>query len=124
MTLFVLFALCSQGKAIPVYDCQHRYGNTTIVDLHEAATCPAPVNDYEPAENITVQILQTDTERPVRGYSCSITITREVTRCGFNSLTYGKLTTEWARQVDMMRSVRRQWKHRRWWWTTRSSRSS
>ncbi len=98
---FVFFALCSPGGAIPVYDCQHRHANTTIVDLHEAATCPDPINDYEPAENITVQILQTDTERPVRGYSCSITITREVTRCGFNSLTYGKLTTEWARQVEM-----------------------
>ena len=43
-----------------------------------------------------IQMQPTDPEQPIRGYSCSATLTKEVTRCGFNSITYGTTHPVWG----------------------------
>jgi len=88
-------------EAITVYDCGHDNATFEAIDLHEPAACPDPIRDYHPPYNATVQILQTDTELPILGYQCIITITREVTRCGFNSITYGHTTPVWEQAVEV-----------------------
>ncbi len=101
-TLATLAAWKSQlVAAIPVYDCEHELATHEIVDLHEAAPCPDPELDYEVPYNATVQVLQTETELPVEGHACHVVLTREVTRCGFNSITYGHSTPIWGQVVEI-----------------------
>ena len=46
-------------------------------------------------------MLQTDTKVPASGYQCQVTMNKEVTRCGFNSLTYGHSWPVWERGLEL-----------------------
>ena len=72
-----------------------------MIDLREPQACPDPERDYEPARDQRLQILQTDTERPVSATQCIVTISKEVTRCGFDSLTYGSRWTVWQQDYEI-----------------------
>jgi hypothetical protein len=80
------------AEGLRVFDCEDERSTVRSVDLTEPAKCDDPERDFEEPRNGTYQILQTDSTVPKMGYQCRITITKQVTRCGFNSLTYG---TSW-----------------------------
>ena len=85
--------------AIQVFDCEDEGVKIEALDLHAPAKCPDPESDYKEEERIRIQLLQTSSERRVTGYRCDIKITRRVTKCGFNSITYGHTTPVWNKAV-------------------------
>jgi hypothetical protein len=75
--------------ALRAFDCSHE--NTTFfpIDLIEPQRCESPEAAYFPPQKVLTQILQTARQRSVKGYSCAITLSKEICRCGFSSLNYG-----------------------------------
>ena len=82
-------------EAMTAYNCQDPNATHITVDLLEPQPCPDPDLDYESPRNQLVQILQTDTAMPVTATQCIASIFKKVTRCGFDSLTYGSKWTVW-----------------------------
>lgn len=87
-----------QATSLQVFDCQHPEVTYKVIDLVQPATCPDPINDYAPEQESTIQILQVGTAVPVAGFLCHVTITKEVTRCGLDSITYGTTWPVWKQQ--------------------------
>jgi hypothetical protein len=87
--------------AVRVFDCEAPEAKYMAVDLTEPAPCPDAVKEFQPPVNTTVQIIQTEATRPILAYQCLVTISKEVTRCGFDSITYGSIYTVFD-QVQMV----------------------
>ncbi len=83
------------AEAIPVYDCEHPATAYRAINLHEPHECPDPETDYLDPVMRSLHVLQVDHRVPVLGYKCHIVLNKEVTRCGFNSLTYGHQWPTW-----------------------------
>lgn len=94
----------SQGdvghEALRAYNCQDKPLYLPISLLHPQS-CPDPVRDYHPEETIRAQILQAETNYPMTAYQCSVTISRRVTRCGHDSLTYATKTTVYKQALEV-----------------------
>ena len=86
--LLVAFVL-GQGGSLRVFDCAHRNATSFPLDLLEPQHCEPVSSFYEDGETVTVQIIQTEARREVEAFQCIIRETSIVTRCGFDSLTYG-----------------------------------
>ena len=103
-----IYALCicisleSPGfHLLTVYDCSSPTAQFEAIDLNEPHHCPDPVHDYDEPQEVTVQILQTDTSYPVTGFRCDVVMSRQVTRCGYDSITYGTHWPVWEQAVEM-----------------------
>jgi hypothetical protein len=91
---WLLSSTCSQ--AIRVYDCAHENVTITELDLLQPADCPTIAWDFSEPENVTVQLLQTDGDVTITAIQCLITITADVTYCGYtDSITYSSVPTCW-----------------------------
>ena len=99
--LLTINACTHSTAAIPVFDCEAQGTTFKTLDLNEAKDCPDPDTDYHPKENATVQLLQTDTDIPVHGFRCHVTVNKVVQRCGFNSLTYASNFPVWEQTMEM-----------------------
>ena len=88
-------------NAIPVYDAEDPNVEYRSIDLVNPAPCPDPVLDYAEPVTKDFQILQTETAVPVEAHRCKVYRSKEVTRCGFNSISYGKQWTEWNRDMPL-----------------------
>ncbi len=100
-TIGMVMALGLGVGAIPVYDCQDEGTTYIAIDLREAEACPDPDEDFEEPRTAMMHLLQRDSELPVIGHQCHITETQQVTRCGFNSLTYGSAYSTFEKQVEL-----------------------
>ena len=110
LVAYSLAVTCCGVNAMPVFDCESNRTSQAMIDLKQPAPCPDPVNDYDPPIVRFIQLIQTDTNVPITAYQCLITISKEVVRCGFNSLTYGAIWTVWEKLVlvepqDCMRAI-------------------
>ena len=83
------------------YDCEGPDIQFTKVDLHRPAACPNPESDYEKPIDQEVQILQTAASMPLTAYLCRVTISKKVSRCGYDSITYGTKWTQWDRNLEL-----------------------
>lgn len=101
LMILVLLVLGPEVRGLTVYDCNHADTTYEIIDLLEPEKCPDPVHDYEDPRAVTVQILQTDTSVPVSAYQCLLTISRKVTRCGFDSIEYGSQWTVYQDSLEI-----------------------
>ena len=98
--VFVLLTALAAVDPLTVYDCDSEEATITVLDLHEPKKCPDPDADYHDAETRIVQVIQTEAEVPVLAYQCSATYSQQVTRCGFNSITYGSTWAAWQQPVS------------------------
>ena len=99
---FVAAFLIGSATTLMAYDCsQNEKAHIVTLDLTGPADCPDPEKDYLPQHPQQVQILQTDASVPVTAFRCQITVTRAVTRCGYDSLTYGTSYPEWEQQYEV-----------------------
>lgn len=89
MKIVVLLAMVHWGSSFTVYDCTGNATTTWALDLHEPARCQEASRLFRETQEVRVQVLQTETRRPVKAYNCRATITKEVCRCGFESIHYG-----------------------------------
>ena len=87
--------------AIPVYDCQDNRATKLALDLREAAPCPDPETDYDPPTTVHVQLLAADTDFPISAIRCRVRRTKEVHRCGYDSIHYGYTYSEYEAPVDV-----------------------
>ena len=85
------------SHAIEVYDCEDPRTRFQTVDLTEVEPCPDPIRKYEKPRTKQVQVLMADTQTPVTAYQCKASVSRQVTKCGFSSITYGTKQTVWAK---------------------------
>lgn len=88
--LLLIFILRSVSP-FQVWDCDINSDGVLVrpMDMSGPNNCPEQAAMFEPAKNFQVHILQSDTAREIYAYQCKIIVTREVNRCGFNSLSYG-----------------------------------
>jgi hypothetical protein len=94
----LLFWLLSStySQAIRVYDCAHENVSITELDLLQPADCPTIAWDFSEPENITLQLLQTDGDVTITAVQCLITISADVTYCGYTDyITYSSVPTRW-----------------------------
>jgi len=89
------------GQALTVYDCEDDKVKFDLIDVTEPKPCPDPIKDYEPTQKINVQVIQTETTYPIEAHQCSVTRSLKVTKCGFNSLTYGSKWLSWMEQLPL-----------------------
>ncbi len=75
-------------NGLVVYDCNDPRTDIGAYDLINPAACVDADTEYEYPITQSVQLIQTDIERPIRAKRCRIKITKEVTRGGFNGVTY------------------------------------
>jgi hypothetical protein len=88
----LIAASLDDGGATPMltaYDCETDKANFRVVDLLEPKDCPDPEQDYAEAVPQIVQILQTESTVPITGYSCRVIISKKISRCGMDSISYG-----------------------------------
>lgn len=81
------------AEAVTAFNCDEEHIKTVPIDLTQPKGCPDPVKDFDPARSEAWRVLQTDTDVPVEAYQCIITVTKEVHRCGFDSVHYGSIRT-------------------------------
>lgn len=76
-----------------VYDCGAPDAVHRPVSLLEPDSCSDIALTHGDPVNVSVQVLQTGAALTVTAYRCSLTISREVSRCGFDSISYGTIIT-------------------------------
>lgn len=81
--------MVTQAASFSVYDCNSNATTYSSIDLTKPEPCQGAERQFDTGRNIQIQLLQTETQRPIRGYQCKVILTREVSRCGFTSINYG-----------------------------------
>lgn len=83
----------SVTNALVGHDCYHEDATQFSLDLTEVEPCPKPETRYSGPFVRDVQILQSiDNQQNVDAYRCHIVVSKEITRCWFDSITYA---SEW-----------------------------
>jgi hypothetical protein len=93
IALLGFYSMTGTGDALIAFNCQHDDAVHQAINTMEPGPCPDPVTDFLPPRYEALQVIQTSTREVVEATACKITVTSEVTRCGFDSLTYGSLRT-------------------------------
>ena len=86
---------------LEVYDCEDVRSTVARVDLTSTGDCQDHGRLYGPPTSRRAQIVQVSVSRPVSVTRCLVVETRQVTRCGFNSITYGTVTTMWRQALEV-----------------------
>ena len=84
----------SHKDSFSVYDCTNEGAVHRPVSLLEPETCTDIELTHRAPVNVTVQVLMTGSRLSVTAFRCSLTISREVSRCGFDDLHYGTVITQ------------------------------
>jgi hypothetical protein len=92
ISAFLIIFSMHHSHGLRVYDCSHHRTTYRTIDLLDPQPCPDPQSDFMKADKNKIQVLQTDTAFPTYAHQCKLVISREVTRCGFDSNHYG---SEW-----------------------------
>ena len=102
-TLSIIGLAINPGKiqGLKAYDCDLPGTKMEALDLRKAEDCPDPTSDFLPEESVDVQIIQTDSEISWTAHQCQVQVSRSVTRCGYNSITYGSRPTQWMKIVPL-----------------------
>lgn len=88
-------------NGLTVFDCKHPMAKYWVLDLTGPAPCPDPTNDYRKPVKQQVQVITTNTAQPVQGYRCKVAVSKMVTRCGFDSITYGIQWPVWEQDYPI-----------------------
>ena len=76
-------------RSFTVYDVTHPHAEHRAIDLHAPQAC----DEIEPIHRepvvMDIQLLMLSSRIPVTAYNCLLTVTKEVSRCGFDSVNYG-----------------------------------
>ena len=89
--------------AIQTYNCTGDESRLTKIDLLGPEQCLAKPEDYLPDARRRVQIVQVEISRPIKITQCRILETATITRCGYDSLSYGTNTVRWMDPQEVPR---------------------
>ena len=76
-----------------VYDCGAPDAVHRPISLLEPDSCTEIELTHTSPVEVSIQVLQTGSALTITAYRCSLTISREVSRCGFDSIHYGTVIT-------------------------------
>ncbi len=76
------------------YNCTAEGSSTVPIDLTKPGKCLDPTRDFETPLLVQAAIVRETRALSWKVWHCSFTVTRTVTACGFDSLTYGSQTTQ------------------------------
>lgn len=103
-----------ESNRITVYDCADERAVHKPINLHHPEVCAASISTHGTPKEIEIQVLQTGANLRVTAYQCLVTVTREVSRCGLDSIHYGTIITQLDEPVHLTPSqCRSAAKHRR-----------
>ena len=85
----MLVMMTREAEGLTAYDCTHPNATQTPLSLLKPKSCVPRLEYYQDPMTIRIQLIQTESARPVTAYTCRISVTSQVTRCGFDSITYG-----------------------------------
>ena len=77
-----------------VYDCSHSDSVHRPILLLEPDECSDIELTHWAPVNVSVQVVETGSSILVTAYKCLLTVSREVSRCGFDSIHYGTVVSE------------------------------
>ena len=92
---FLLLWGIGSTTALAVYDCNDQNATIARVDLTDTGGCAIQKSLYSSPQSRRAQIVQVSVNRPVPVTRCRVTETRTITRCGYDSITYGTNTVMW-----------------------------
>lgn len=75
------------------FDCTDAKAVHKALDLNEPEVCQESRGTHRAPKNVTVQVLQIGSKLAVTGFQCSVKITKEVSRCGYDSIHYGSIVS-------------------------------
>jgi hypothetical protein len=98
-------------EAFAVYDCNHLNATWEVLNLASPKKCIKSDHGYRDKTIKKGQLYQVDKYIPVKASACKVLISKEVTRCGYSSLTYGSSWPMWQEPViipaeECMKAVR------------------
>ena len=103
--LAVLTCLRLPGAiAFQAYDCSHPNTTFRTYSLLQVDDCPNPSTGYKPSTNVSLQVILTQTTQPIKVTQCLISISKEVTYCGFDSITYSSIWPVWEKTLSLPKS--------------------
>ena len=77
------------ANAIGAYDCEHKRAKFVELSLLEPEQCEEQQHEYGNSIEWEVQVLHIDANLRIPAYVCKYVMTKEVTRCGYDSINYG-----------------------------------
>ncbi len=96
-----ILIMTTTTKALQAYDCQHPRATQKVLDTINPGPCPDPTSDYAEPRDEEMQLIKTNKVWEVQAVACAIFSTKEVSACGFNSLTYGTKTIRWEKSMKI-----------------------
>lgn len=89
LALAVLVALIAPGNGLIGYDCFSDNVEHFSLDLTAVQPCPKAEVRYAPVVKKRAQVIQSEDEhKVVKGFRCHVVVTKEVTKCQTDSITY------------------------------------
>ena len=95
LKVLLTLLLYSQCGALTAYDCRHPDVNISMIDVSTIQPCADPESDFHESRHEYVQVLHSGTANKIIAHRCYAEVSKEVTKCGFDSITYASVTTEW-----------------------------
>jgi len=109
LVLLSLWVGISEGHS--AWDCSLHGKKVETYNAADVARCTEFGRSYHPMKNTTVQIVQSHESFKTTVLQCSVFVSTSVTRCGFNSLTYGQEWVYWEKPIYLDAATCRQmWK--------------
>jgi hypothetical protein len=101
--MFILyFASCVNPIwALLAYDCDVQTTHQAVYDIRSPKQCPELFSQYLDPENITIQIFQELETEDIVARNCLMTMSRKVTWCGVDSLSYGSQWLIYERLTEL-----------------------
>ena len=92
LATYLLLQMVIANNAFTAFDCESDNAQHMPLDITSAAQCPDPQKDFLKATPIRAQLVQTDSEIAVDGYACKATISKVITRSGYDCIMYNHQT--------------------------------
>ena len=80
-----------QKRTFTVFDLEHQDAVSRPIDLHQPEDCEEVTLTHSPPKTQRMQILMVNHRVPISAYRCQVFVSRIITRCGFDSLSYGSI---------------------------------
>ena len=93
--------LTAPTGAISAYDCENPDNPVATINLQEPGPCAEAAHQFEEARVVEGQVAQTHTAGSLKVTRCKVVNTRQATRCGFTSISYGSVYTAWEETIPI-----------------------
>ena len=87
--------LWALSNAFTAYDCETHTERRRAISLLQPGLCQDPTESFLPKRSVQAQVIQTHQGGLMHIYQCKVTQTRQVIRCGYDSITYTSEYTAW-----------------------------